>query len=427
MTLLFRSTRRPSTPSRRVPVRRASGLSSRNWNRACLLAIDTVTLLTDTTAAASPGELRTTIANATAGDTVVFQPGLTGTINLTAVLGPLSIGKNLTITGPGANAIAISGQNAIADFVIGGAFTVTISSLTITAGMAATGGGIAATGGTLSLQNCVLSGNTANLGGAVATSGNLNLQSSVLSGNSATGALGKGGAIYCANGSNSLTVYGCTFSADSTNGSNGAGGAIWCTSAITLIQNSTLSGCASGDQGGAIEAGPLTVQGCDLSGNTAQFGGAIFGFSTLVQNSTLSGNMAGGNGGAIYGGASFVNCALLSNTAGNSGGVIFGRGAATVSVSNSVMTGNVAGIAGGAIYGGPNGPTTVQNSTLSGNSAARGGGIFSSYRSRMAIQTSTFFQDSASVAGGAIYNVGLNNGTTISVADSTLSGNSANA
>src|SRR5262245_48228179 len=54
-----------------------------------------------------PGSLRQTIANAASGDTINFQPGLSGTIGLTS--GEIAVNKNLTITGPGAGVLAISG------------------------------------------------------------------------------------------------------------------------------------------------------------------------------------------------------------------------------------------------------------------------------------------------------------------------------
>ena len=74
----------------------------------------TVTNLNDSGA----GSLRQAIldANAAAGDdTVQFQSGLSGTILLAS---QLAINSNLTINGPGASVLAISGNNSTGIFFI---------------------------------------------------------------------------------------------------------------------------------------------------------------------------------------------------------------------------------------------------------------------------------------------------------------------
>src|SRR5438067_13661342 len=66
------------------------------------------------------GSLRQAIldANGAAGaDTILFGSGVTGTITLTS--GQLSITGDLTITGPGANRLTVSGNNASRVFQIG--------------------------------------------------------------------------------------------------------------------------------------------------------------------------------------------------------------------------------------------------------------------------------------------------------------------
>src|SRR5262249_60735714 len=98
----------------------------------------TVTNLTDH----DPGSLRDAIATTPSGGTVDFQAGLSGTITLTT--GELAITKNLTIAGPGADVITVSGNTASRVFDIGATFTVDISGLTIADGSVtgANGGGI---------------------------------------------------------------------------------------------------------------------------------------------------------------------------------------------------------------------------------------------------------------------------------------------
>ena len=77
--------------------------------------------------------LREAIAVAVAGDTITFIPAVTGTITLT--VGELLINKGITIQGPGAQALTISGNNASRAFLLLNAVgTVSISGLTITNG-----------------------------------------------------------------------------------------------------------------------------------------------------------------------------------------------------------------------------------------------------------------------------------------------------
>src|SRR5262249_15313017 len=79
-----------------------------------------------------PGSLRAAIAaaNANSGaDTIVFAKGVGGTIKLMS--GELSITDSLTITGPGANQLALSGNNASRVIEIAAGFDVALSGLTI--------------------------------------------------------------------------------------------------------------------------------------------------------------------------------------------------------------------------------------------------------------------------------------------------------
>jgi hypothetical protein len=118
--------------------------------------------LTVTNAADSgPGTLRQLITSALAGDTINFA--VTGTVTLTS--GQLSIGKNLTLSGPGPSLLTLSGNNASRIFQVT-AGTVTLSGLTLTRGRTTgAGGAILNSGGTLTVSRCVLSSNYAALEG----------------------------------------------------------------------------------------------------------------------------------------------------------------------------------------------------------------------------------------------------------------------
>src|SRR5262249_20352552 len=141
-----------------------------------------------------PGSLRDAIATTPAGGTVDFQPGLRGTITLTS--GELAIDKDLTIAGPGADVITVSGNHASRVFEIGPTFTVAISGLTIFNGSVGDDGGGILNRGTLIVSDCTLSRNSSgsiNGGGAIFNAGTLTVTDSTISDNSGHN---DGGAIY---------------------------------------------------------------------------------------------------------------------------------------------------------------------------------------------------------------------------------------
>ncbi|MEK7215800.1 MAG: hemolysin, partial [Chloroflexota bacterium] len=86
------------------------------------------------------GSLRYAIGHSRDGDTIVFDEKLSGgTITLTS--GDLAIKNSLDIVGPGANLLAISGNDTSRVFDINAGLTVSFADLTITHGRSASGGG----------------------------------------------------------------------------------------------------------------------------------------------------------------------------------------------------------------------------------------------------------------------------------------------
>jgi hypothetical protein len=105
-----------------------------------------------TLADSGPGSLRQAVSDANGhpgADVIRFAPGVHGTIRLTT--GVLSVTDDLTINGPGANIVTVSGNNTSRVFAVAAGKTVAISGLTVAQGNAATGGGID-NAGTLSLE-----------------------------------------------------------------------------------------------------------------------------------------------------------------------------------------------------------------------------------------------------------------------------------
>ncbi len=164
----------------------------------------------------------------------------------------------MTISGPGAANLFISGNNASSVFVVNGV-TATISGVTIENGhngattfpCTGTGGGIY-NNGALTVSNSTLSGNSACAGGGIYsdTGGTLTIRNSTLSGNSAS----EGGGILAAGPL--TTISNSTLSSNA--GNAGFGGAVYSTGAQTAISNSTLDSNSSGI-GGA--AGTVTLRG----------------------------------------------------------------------------------------------------------------------------------------------------------------------
>src|SRR5262249_48309582 len=109
-----------------------------------------------------PGSLRDAIASTPAGGPGDFEPGLSGIITLTS--GELAINKDLSIAGPGASVITVSGNHASRVFDIAAPETVAIAGLTIADGRSLSGGGIL-NAGTLTVTDSTLSGNSATFGG----------------------------------------------------------------------------------------------------------------------------------------------------------------------------------------------------------------------------------------------------------------------
>jgi hypothetical protein len=365
------------------------------------------------------GSLRQAVtdSNNTAGsDTIVFDAIFNSpqTITLASVinLNPAT-GDTLTITGPGANLLTVSGNNLTQIFAVSSGDTVAISGMTLTQAVT----------------------------GAISNSGTLTVTNTTLNANTNNGGFGEGGAISNRFGL-SLTVTNCTFT-NNTNtapGVNGSGGAAIYNEAQATITNSTFTNnmTISGAPGGAIatNAGTMTITGSTFTGNTTTSTGqnsqggaiAVQGNGRLtINDSLLTGNSTVGDGGAIYyqpnsnTPPAFLNISnsTISNNIANSDASDFGNGGGlslqgegTVSINGTTINGNTArqslsfsafagnggGIATSAI-------TNLKNSTVSGNTAGfTGGGIYTVGTSTIivTIDSSTIVGNIATSSGGGL-------------------------
>ncbi len=233
----------------------------------------TVTSLLD----GGSGSLRAAIltANATPGPaTIDFAPGLKGTIILSN--GVLTITDDLTINGPGAKQLIVSGDGASRVFAISGASTkVTINDLTITKGLVsepggtALGAGLLNSGASVHLSKVVLSSNQATGqqagGGAVANlGGTFTADHTDFLDNTATSADGHvafGGALYNDQGA-VVSLDHTAFSNDVVHGGNANGGAIGAAggSQVTVGWSSFVGNTANGSADDGAFGGAIAVQ-----------------------------------------------------------------------------------------------------------------------------------------------------------------------
>lgn len=205
-------------------------------------------------------------------DEVRFAPSLGGRITLTR--GELAIfddtlGPDLSISGPGADRLAVSGNDADRVFFIFSGANVTMSGLTVSDGREDEidlGGGIY-NNGALALIRSAVSGNEATFGGGIHNSpaGSLTLLDSTVSGNVASS---EGGGIH--NGG-TLRMTNSTVSA---NTSANFGGGIFTYHGPANIEHSTVTGNSAVPNrgGGVASVGDTTnrteVLSSIVSGNT---------------------------------------------------------------------------------------------------------------------------------------------------------------
>jgi hypothetical protein len=214
--------------------------------------------------------------NGTGPDRILFQSGLSGAITLSSDL--TTVDEALQVLGPGANVLAINGNNAHRIFNVVSGGDLTVSGLTMTNGHPSlgAGGAIQNSGGTVTVQDSNISGNTGYGGGIYSGYGTLTVERSTVSGNS---------------------TYGIRTRNDGD-----------------TIQDSTIAGNTS--FGVRVSFGSPQIQNSTISGNTAAgLGGRYAGFyltSTVVSDS--------GTGADLYSytGSSFdADNSLIENTGGN--------------------------------------------------------------------------------------------------------------
>ena len=240
------------------------------------LTPSTLTVLNN--ADSGSGSLRAAIAAAHSGDAIVFAHSVH---DITLTSGQLAVTQSLTIDGPGANKLTISGNDASRVFDVSNGASVTIDGVTVadgaTVGGLGGGGILNEAGSTLTLNRDALNNNTATaasdtvdvFGGGLLNEGGATVASSTFSGNQA---LGGGG--------------GSFFGGSVGGGIDNFGGATLTVTDSAFVNNQALgTGAGNFGIGGAIE----NNAGLDLASPS----------TATITNCIFTGNLAGGGAGVV--------------------------------------------------------------------------------------------------------------------------------
>jgi CSLREA domain-containing protein len=231
--------------------------------------------------------LRDAIALANPGDTIDFNiPGTPpAEIKLNS---ELTIGKQLTVSGPGWDHVRISGQSTVRAFNVSSGVTFEISGVAIVSGKGVGGAINVASGATVTALWVVFAGNssTAN-GGAINNLGDLTLRGGAFDSNSAGN---NGGAV---NNEGTLVVDSATFWRNSA----AWGGALKNEHGVATIENCTFYLNHASVRGSALDSGSsssLQVTNSTFydNGPSAAFGNPS---STTTAVNTIIADNTGGN------------------------------------------------------------------------------------------------------------------------------------
>lgn len=361
--------------------------------------------------------LREAVTAANSGDTIVFSPLFNQPQTITLANGQISINKSLTIAGPNAESLSVSGNNASRIFhisnnavvalsgiklkdgrvdtndVSGGAIylidsTLTLTSMTLTNNLArfistnpsatfGNGGAIYSHNSTLSIINSTINNNTGSaVGGTIFFRiGTINVTNSKINDNSGSGV--------SASGNEVINIVNSTFNGNSSVAVSGTNGRI---SVIdSIITNNGGGGISNGDSQAV-----LTIERSIISNNkstdfaSAAGGGVLNKGTATISNTTINNNRVSGEGGGIFnaGTMNIFSSTISNNEALKAGGGIL-NGVGQLFLTNSTVSGNVADFGGGfgsspggGIYNTFVGSVISTNSTIANNrSTGQGGGL----------------------------------------------------
>jgi predicted outer membrane repeat protein len=227
------------------------------------------------------------------------------------------------------------------------------------AGFSLVNGGLVGKGGAIychngsrpQVINCVLRDNRAENGGAVYISGSRpKLVNCEIRNNTSTV---NGGGIYCRQ-TTGFEVSGCVIE---ENTADTDGGGIFSYDCELTVFETAINGNTGGQGGGIhMDQSDVSISRCMFSGNSSSHGGAIFchrNFLTIL-GCFISGNSADGHGGGMFNYdhcfLTIHNCAFVDNTAGMDGGGFFCRRDGELEFRNCTMVNNISQRYGGGLF-----------------------------------------------------------------------------
>jgi predicted outer membrane repeat protein len=341
------------------------------------------------TYASGTGSLRWAINGANSNqpvhDTITFAPSVSGTIVLTSTLPEVT--DDLTITGPGAITLAISGDDIYRVFEIASGTAVTISDVTIRDGHHASLGGGIYSEGTLFLIDTDIVSNTSdhsggglcvNAGVATLTGGQVISNAAAING----GGIRSHGTLLLAG----ADVVSNTAGTPSTSGFGGGVYVLGPGGAFTQTDDSTV-GYNTADNGGGVYVfqGSATLSGGQIVSNTALTGGGVYvykpsGAFTQTGASTVTLNHAYYDGGGMYvnqGSATVKGGSIIDNSAGDDGGAVY-VDSGDVTLGGGQIAHNTADDLGGGVFVDRDDAVFTQTggAAIACNEAQGGGGVY---------------------------------------------------
>lgn len=258
--------------------------------------------------------------------------------------------------------------------------TCVLSGFTITSGYAPQGGGICGNGTLATIQNSIVSNNSA--AGYYCYGGGLHdcdgqIQNNTIANNAATGEYNYGGGLARCDGvieNNAISnnsgdpgggFYECNGGIkNNTISGNSGGGISWCNG---TIENNIISG--NSGSGGLLWCGGI-IQNNIISDNT---GGGLCACNATIQNNRIYGNSAVTGGGLESCHGTIRNNIISGNSASNAGGGI--SRCDGLILNNTICDNTAVGLYSRGIGGGLAGCNgIILNNTISGNRAHRRGG-----------------------------------------------------
>ena len=264
-------------------------------------------------------------------------------------------------------------------------------------------------------------------GGAIALDDSkcvLNIYGGEISGNNGNKS---GGAIFLNKTDNkggTVNMYGGTIA----NNTAQKGGVIYseCGGTINLAGGTISGNKATNGDGGVINmaGGTVTISGAKLTGNTSsQYGGAVYlynGVTATMTGGEISSNQAASEGGAVhvYGTSTFnlSGGKITGNSSVDGGAIYLNREPSVLNMSGGVISGNTATGNGGGVYIYRSGSIcNLSGGTIENNTAGSGGGIYVNPKNSGQLKLSGAPTVRNNTVSGAVNNVYLPSGKTLSI------------